>query len=56
VHFGAGEREEAKEHFERSVETRVFCSPAYQIAQAILERMRQDSGWPDWIPAKRESE
>ena len=45
-----GDREAAKEHFRRSVETGTQWLLQYQWSRAFLARLERDPQWPPWIP------
>jgi len=47
-----GDRFAARDHFEKSVATRVFNSWEWPWVRAFLARMEQDRAWPPWIPLK----
>ena len=49
-----GHRAEAAQHFQKSVETRVFEYFEHGWSRAFLARLRQDPTWPPWIPLKEE--
>jgi serine/threonine protein kinase len=49
VRLAAGRREEAREHFKKSVTPRSFMSFDYAWAQAYLARTDADPTWPKWI-------
>ena len=46
-----GDRDGAREHFQKSVATKCFYPPNYHYSRAFLARMK-DPTWPRWIKPK----
>jgi tetratricopeptide (TPR) repeat protein len=53
VRLSEGDREGARESFEKCVATRWVGLPIYAYAQIFLARMKHDPKWPQWIGAKK---
>jgi hypothetical protein len=53
VRLSEGDREGARESFDKCVATRWVDLPIYPYAQIFLARMKHDPKWPRWIPAKK---
>jgi hypothetical protein len=47
--LAAGDRAEARKHFQLCVETRHYEFFPYDLSQMILSRMDKDNAWPPWI-------
>jgi tetratricopeptide (TPR) repeat protein len=50
--LGQGDRTGAREHFQKTLATRVLKYVEYQWSRLFLKRMDQDPTWPKWIPPK----
>jgi hypothetical protein len=50
--LAAGDREGAREHFQKGVATRAFWVFDYNWCTAFLNRLEKDRTWPPWIPVK----
>ena len=50
-----GDRNRAREHFEKALATRVSHAFDYEWSSMFLSRMARDPNWPPWIPAEFES-
>jgi tetratricopeptide (TPR) repeat protein len=48
-----GDREGAKEHFEKVVKTRATGWGVYDMSCVFLARLDNDPTWPPWIPERR---
>jgi serine/threonine protein kinase len=48
-----GDRDEAREHFAKVVETRAFIWGPYDFSWVFLARLEKDPAWPPWIPTRR---
>ena len=53
--LGEGDRAGAKDHFAKSVETRVFDYFEYIWSRNFLTRFEQAPTWPPWIPLKMDA-
>jgi tetratricopeptide (TPR) repeat protein/tRNA A-37 threonylcarbamoyl transferase component Bud32 len=53
THLAHGNRQEAREHFRKAVQTGGFEYDHYELCWALLGRMEQDPRWPLWIPIKK---
>ena len=53
VRLSEGDREGARELFEKCVTTPWVGLPIYPYAQICLARMKHDPEWPQWIPVKK---
>jgi predicted Zn-dependent protease len=45
-----GDREGAKEHFNKVIKTRAFLWGTYDMSWVFLSRLEKDATWPPWIP------
>jgi tetratricopeptide (TPR) repeat protein len=45
-----GDREGAKEHFDKAVKTRAWGWGEYDLSWVFLSRLEKDPKWPPWIP------
>jgi len=45
-----GDKQGAREHFRRCVDTGVFDFDAYDWSRTFLARMAREPDWPRWIP------
>jgi tetratricopeptide (TPR) repeat protein len=52
-HLSEGDRDGAREHFEKCVDTRVFIYWDYMWARAFRDRLKKDPTWPTWIPRQK---
>jgi hypothetical protein len=52
-HLAEGDRDGARDHFQKCVQTRVFIYWDYVWARAFLDRLKGDSRWPDWIRRRK---
>jgi tetratricopeptide (TPR) repeat protein len=50
-----GDRDGAREQFEKCVATGCFDFDASDWSRIFLERMKQDPNWPHWIPPKKQA-
>jgi hypothetical protein len=48
-----GDRAGAREHFQKSLDTKFYGNNAYPYARAFLARLNRDPEWPKWIPVKK---
>jgi tetratricopeptide (TPR) repeat protein len=48
-----GDREGAKNHFDKAVETRAWGWGEYDMSWVFQARLANDPKWPPWIPARR---
>jgi hypothetical protein len=48
-----GDRAGAREHLQKSVDTKFFGHIVYPYARVFLERLKRDPKWPKWIPVKK---
>jgi hypothetical protein len=48
-----GDREGAKEHFDKAVKTRAAGWSVYDMSRVFLARLENDPTWPRWIPEGR---
>jgi hypothetical protein len=48
-HLAENDRDGAREHFRKCVDTRVFIYWDYVWARAFLDRLERDRRWPEWI-------
>jgi tetratricopeptide (TPR) repeat protein len=48
-----GDREGAKEHFDKAVKTRAWGWGEYDLSWVCLSRLEKDRNWPPWIPDGR---
>lgn len=55
-HLGRGDRDEAKQYFQDSVDYGLPDDRAKEFAAVFLEQFEKDSNWPSWIPVKSQSE
>ena len=53
VRLSVGDREGARELFEKCVTTQWAGLPVYPYAQIFLARMKHDPEWPRWIDPKK---
>jgi tetratricopeptide (TPR) repeat protein len=53
VHLSEGDRNGAREHFQKSVDTHFYGHIVYPYARVFLERLEAKPGWPRWIDAKK---
>ena len=44
-----GDREKARRHLQRCLDTRYFAALPYSLSLSLLARMSQDPAWPPWI-------
>ncbi len=51
-HLCDGDRPGARDHFRKSIETRVFIYWDDKWARAFLDRMARDATWPAWIGSR----
>ena len=56
VRLSAGDRAGAREHFQKTLDTRFYPHNFYPYARAFLARMKRDPEWPRWIPVCGQSE
>lgn len=49
-YLGDGNRDQARKHFQASVDTGIFWYVEYEWSRTFLARMQQDPNWPRWIP------
>jgi hypothetical protein len=47
-----GDRDGAREHFDKVVKTRAFIWGPYGMSRVFLARLK-DPTWPPWIPLRR---
>jgi tetratricopeptide (TPR) repeat protein/predicted Ser/Thr protein kinase len=52
-HLAEGDREGAREHFQKCVDTRVFVYWDYKWARAFVDRLKQDPDWPRWTTTRK---
>jgi serine/threonine protein kinase len=52
VHLSDGDRAGARQHFQKSVDTKFYAHILYPYARVFLERLKRDEKWPPWIPVK----
>ncbi|MDA1274828.1 MAG: hypothetical protein O2960_12385 [Verrucomicrobia bacterium] len=52
--LSVGDRDQAKNHFLKCVETQVFGFYEYLWGRVFLTRMEEDPNWPPWIPVKKQ--
>jgi hypothetical protein len=52
VLLSEGDREGAREHFQKSIDTKRYPHRAYTYSRLFLERLK-DPAWPKWIPVKK---
>ena len=52
--LGRGDRQGAREHFEKSIDTRVVWFLEHEWSRSLLARMQNDRAWPPWIPNQEE--
>jgi hypothetical protein len=50
--LAGGDRQGAREHFDKVVKTRAFIWGAYDLSWVFLARL-DDPAWPPWIPEGR---
>jgi tRNA A-37 threonylcarbamoyl transferase component Bud32 len=48
-----GDKQGAREHFRRCVDTGAFDFDAYDWSRTFLARMARESDWPRWLPTHR---
>jgi hypothetical protein len=48
------DREGAKKHFDKAVETRAWGWGEYDMSCVFKDRLEKDPTWPPWIPQRRE--
>ena len=53
VRLSEGDREGARDSFEKAAATRWLDLPIYSYAQIFLARLKNDPKWPKWIPVKK---
>jgi serine/threonine protein kinase len=44
-----GDRQKARRHLQRCLDTRYFAALPYSLSLSLLARMTQDPAWPPWI-------
>jgi tetratricopeptide (TPR) repeat protein len=49
-----GDRNGAREHFDKAVKTRAWGWGVYDMSWVFLARLEKDPTWPPWIPERRE--
>jgi tetratricopeptide (TPR) repeat protein len=52
-HLAEDDRDGARDHFQKCVDTRVFIYWDYVWARAFLDRLNSDPRWPKWIGRQR---
>jgi tetratricopeptide (TPR) repeat protein/tRNA A-37 threonylcarbamoyl transferase component Bud32 len=55
-HLAEGDRDGAREHFQKCDETRVFLYWDHKWARAFRDRLKQGPTWPKWIEARKGGE
>jgi tetratricopeptide (TPR) repeat protein len=50
--LGEGDREGAKKHFDKAVETRAWGWGEYDMSWVFRHRLTKDPKWPPWIPER----
>jgi hypothetical protein len=53
VRLSEGDRDAAREHFRKTLDTGWRGHPSYTHARAFLARLDRDPTWPKWIPVKK---
>jgi tetratricopeptide (TPR) repeat protein len=53
VRLSEGDRDAAREHFQKTLDTNFWTSPSYTQARAYLARLKRAPEWPKWIPVKK---
>ena len=53
--LGRGKRREAREHFIKSIDTRVVWFLEHEWSRSLLARMDADATWPKWIQGQEEA-
>ena len=48
-----GDRAAAREHFQKTLDTKFYAHNVYPYARAYLARMKRDETWPKWIEVKK---
>jgi hypothetical protein len=48
--LAAGDRDGAKKHFDKAVETRAWGWGEYDLSWVFQARLEKDPKWPPWIP------
>jgi serine/threonine protein kinase len=48
-----GDRAGAREHFQKTLDTKFYANNLYPYARAFLARLKRDETWPKWIPVKK---
>jgi hypothetical protein len=51
--LGEGDRNAAREHFDKAIKTRAFGWGEYDLSWVFRDRL-EDPNWPPWIPQGRE--
>jgi hypothetical protein len=53
VRLSKGDRAGAREHFQKTLDTKWYAHNLYPYARAFLARMKRDEKWPKWISVKK---
>jgi tetratricopeptide (TPR) repeat protein len=53
VRLSNGDRAGAREHFQKTLDTKFYTHNLYRYARAYLARLKRDPEWPKWIPVKK---
>jgi hypothetical protein len=48
-----GDRDGARRHFQKALDTKSYGAIPYPYARAFLARLEHVPGWPKWIPVKK---
>jgi hypothetical protein len=48
-----GDRQKARRHLQRCLDTRYFAAIPYSLTVSLLARMTRDPAWPPWIKPGR---